>query len=257
MLRIRVIPLLLLKNRGLVKTCKFKEPRYIGDPVNAVRIFNEKEVDELIFLDIEASFEKRDPDYKLIEEIASEAFMPFAYGGGIHSLDQAKRLFALGVEKIVVNTAAFSCPDLISQLAKYAGTQSIIVAIDVKRNFFGEYEVWLKNGIKKTKYKAVEWAKKAEKLGAGEILLNDIDRDGTMQGYDLKLVKEISKELSVPFDIAGGAGQLHDLLDAARMGASAVVAGSFFVFHGKLKAVLINYPSYSQLEVLFEEVGNR
>lgn len=253
MLRTRVIPCLLLKNGGLVKTKKFKNPVYIGDPINAVRIFNEKEVDELVFLDITSTLAKREPDYDLLQDIASEAFMPFAYGGGITRTDQAQRLFKLGVEKVIINSHAAVEPALLSRIADSAGSQSVVASIDVKRNLFGKYTVWTHAGTAGTDNDPVQYAKRMEAAGAGEILLTSIDRDGCMGGYDLALIKAVSEAVSIPVVASGGAAVPNDFLEARNAGASAASAGSMFVFHGKHRAVLITYPPYTQLETLFAE----
>jgi imidazole glycerol-phosphate synthase subunit HisF len=252
MLRARVIPCLLLRNGGLVKTVKFKSPRYIGDPINAVRILNDKEVDELVFLDIGATSGGSGPNFELLADIASEAFMPFGYGGGITSIDQVKRLYALGVEKVIINTAAADTPSLVSEAAALAGCSGVVVSMDVRRDWRGKYSVCIKSGERDLKRDPVSYAKEMERLGAGEILLNAIDRDGTMDGYDLELIRTVSEAVSVPVVASGGAGNLHHFLSAVKEGASAVAAGSMFVFHGKHRAVLITYPEYEELEKLFK-----
>jgi cyclase len=250
MLKNRVIPCLLLKNGGLVKTQKFSKPTYVGDPINAIRIFNEKEVDELLVLDIEASRKKQEPNYNLIEQIASECFMPLAYGGGIHSLKQAKTLFSLGVEKVVLQTAVLHHLSLITELANQFGTQAIMVSIDIKMNWLGRpgrYSAYEGKMISK------EWCgyiRHVVKAGAGEIILNSVDRDGMMQGMELSLIKEASAVVDVPLVAMGGVGSLAHIKDAVEAGASAVAAGAFFVFHGPHRAVLITYPSYGELEEL-------
>jgi cyclase len=249
MLRTRVIPCLLLKGKGLVKTIKFKDPKYVGCPINAVRIFNEKEVDELIFLDILASVEQKEPLFKFIAEVASECFMPICYGGGIRSLGDIERLFHLGVEKVSLNTIAFQNRSLIREAAKLFGSQSIVVSLDVKRTFFGKYEVYTLNGRKNTKQDPVQCAQDMEELGAGEILLNSIDRDGAMQGYDIPMIRRVTEAVNIPVIASGGAGNIHHFSEAVKQGgASAVAAGSMFVFHGKYRAVLITYPEVSELE---------
>lgn len=253
MLRTRVIPTLLLKNSGLVKGCQFKNHRYIGDPINAVKIFNEKEVDELVFLDIEAGIINKEPNYELLKDIASEAFMPFGYGGGISSCKQIENLFTLGVEKVILNTQAFLNPQLITDASNVAGSQSIVVSIDVKKNFFGKYEVVIQSGQKKTKKDPIEYAKEVQEKGAGEIFLCATDKEGTHKGYDYELIKKMTDVLDIPVIASGGAGSLQDFkLAVDNAGASAVSAGSLFVFHGKLKAVLITYPDYHELTELFE-----
>ncbi len=252
MLRTRVIPSLLLKNGGLYKTVNFDKPRYVGDPINAVRIFNEKEVDEIVIMDITASVEKKAPNFNLIKDLASQAFMPLAYGGGITNIEQIEQLFSIGIEKVILNTVLETNSQLITQAAVIAGSSSVVVCIDVKSKMFGGYSVYTTSGKRDIKVNPVEYAKKAEALGAGEIILNSIDRDGTQKGYDLDLVEKVSKAINIPVVALGGAGKLEDFKLAVDRGASAVSAGSFFVFHGKHKAVLITYPEYSSLEQLFE-----
>ena len=252
MLKKRVIPVLLLQNGGLVKGEKFKKHKYVGDPINAVRIFNEKEVDELAFLDISASVHSCEPDYALIEDMASEAFMPIAYGGGVQRVEQVESLFRLGVEKVIINSAFFSNPELIRECSQIAGAQSIIVAMDVKKTLLGRYEVYVHNGAKKTGINPVEYAIKAQQCGAGEILLTSIDREGVGQGLDLDLVKQVTAAVDIPVIAQGGVGHLEHIRQAVKVsGASAVAAGSFFTFHGKHKAVLLTYPAYHELENLF------
>lgn len=247
MLMPRVIPCLLLKDQGLVKTVKFKDPKYIGDPINAVKIFNDKEVDELLFLDIRASVECKSPPLKILEEIASECFMPLAYGGGVRSLDDVRQIFAVGVEKVCINSYAVENPEFIRQAAEMFGSQSIVVSIDVKRNLFGKYEVYTHGGSRHTKIDPVEHARRMEQMGAGELFVNSIDRDGTQQGYDIELIRKISSAVAVPVIASGGAGRLEHFVEAVNSGASAVAAGSMFVFHGKHRAVLISYPEQGEL----------
>jgi imidazole glycerol-phosphate synthase subunit HisF len=248
MLRTRVIPCLLLKGKGLVKTVKFKDPKYVGCPINAVRIFNEKEVDELIFLDITSSVEQKDLLFKYIAEIASECFMPMCYGGGIKSIEDMEKLFNLGVEKVSLNSIIFKNRSLIQEAAKLFGSQSIVVSMDVKKGFFGKYEVYTLSGRKNTKQDPVTLAKEVEDMGAGELLLNSIDRDGTMQGYDIQLLQKVTKAVSIPVIAVGGAGNINHFAEAVGQGgASAVAAGSMFVFHGKHRAVLITYPEIKEL----------
>jgi cyclase len=252
MLKTRVIPCLLLKGQGLVKTVQFKNPKYVGDPINAVRIFNEKEVDELIFLDIQATVDQKGPQVKRILEIASECFMPLCYGGGIRSLAGIQEILGLGVEKVAINTYAVENPNFIRNAADTFGSQSIVVAIDAKKHSSGRYEVFTHGGRIPAKLDVAEHAKKMEEMGCGEILLVSIDRDGTREGYDTELISQVSRSVSVPVIACGGAGKLSDFADAVGMGgASAVAAGSLFVFHGKHRAVLITYPSMEELrEVL-------
>lgn len=250
MLRTRVIPCLLLKGAGLVKTIKFKDPKYVGDPINAVKIFNDKEVDELMLLDISAAEEQRGPNFKVIEEIAEECFMPLAYGGGITCMDDIKHILQLGVEKVVLNSAAIYQPDLIREASRAFGSQAIVVSIDVKKKLFSGYQVVAKRGRKSIGYDPVRFAIAAQELGAGEILLNSVDRDGLMCGMDVSLIQNVSKNLSVPLVAVGGVGSLADIKSAVDAGASAIAAGSFFVFQGPHRAVLISYPEYEELRTV-------
>jgi cyclase len=251
-LRARVIPCLLLRNGGLVKTVKFGTPTYVGDPINAVRIFNEKEVDELAFLDIGATAAGSGPNFDLLADIASEAFMPFAYGGGITTAQQARQLFTLGVEKVVLNSALADNPTLVTDVAQLAGSSSVMVSVDVKRNLFGRYSVCTRSGQRDLRRDPADYAREVERLGAGEILLTAVDRDGTQSGYDLELIRRVTDAVSIPVVAAGGAGCLQHLRDAVDQGASSVAAGSMFVFHGKHRAVLITYPEHQTLVRLFE-----
>jgi cyclase len=243
-----VIPCLLLKGGGLVKTVKFKDPTYLGDPRNVVKIFNEKEVDELILLDINATPDQKPIQFQTLYEIVSEAFMPVAYGGGIRSIEDARRILALGVEKIVLNTYAVENPEFVTQAAASFGSSSVVVSIDVKRNLFGKYEVYVNGGRKNVHLDPVDHAIHMQQKGAGEIVITSIDRDGTMQGYDLNLVQAVSAALHVPVIACGGAGTVEHFAQAMRSGATAVAAGSLFVFQGKHRAVLISYPERSILE---------
>lgn len=252
MLQTRVIPCLLLRNQGLVKTVKFKEPKYVGDPINSVKIFNDKEVDELIFLDITATVENKRPPFKLLSEIASECFMPLAYGGGIRSVEDIRDILGLGVEKVVINSHAVEDPSFIRRAADLFGSQSIVVSLDVKRSLFGRYELYTRGGTKSTGLDPVRFAVQMQDMGAGELFLNSIDRDGTQQGYDIDLVKRVTAVVGVPVIACGGAGRLEDFADAVHKGgASAVSAGSFFVFQGKHRAVLISFPSPEELQRTF------
>lgn len=252
MLRTRVIPCLLLKDQGLVKTVKYKDPKYVGDPINAIKIFNDKEVDELMLLDITATVEGRGPAFEMIGDVASECFMPLAYGGGIRDLENIRRILAMGVEKVVLNAMAISRPQLISEAAREFGSQAIIVSIDVKKTLFGKYEVMSHRATKKAGVDPVAFARKAAELGAGEILISAVDRDGTQQGYDLDLIAQISDVVSVPVVAIGGAGTLDDFAQGVRHGATALAAGSMFVFKGKHKAVLISYPTRAELSRVLE-----
>ena len=254
MLKTRVIPVLLLHKRGLVKTVKFKNPIYIGDPTNAIKIFNEKEVDELVFLDIDASKEGKEPDYQIIEDFASECFMPVCYGGGITNIEQMRKLFALGIEKISLNHAVIKKKKLIQEAVSLFGSQSIVVSVDIKKSLFGKYQVYSHGSKKVIKVPFLDYIKEFETLGVGEILLNSVDLDGTQKGYDINLLKQIVKAVNIPVIACGGAGELSDfkkVKDEANV--SAVAAGSFFVFQGKHNAVLITYPKYEELEKLFGE----
>ncbi len=249
MLLPRVTPCLLFKNGGLIKTVKFKNPVYVGDPINAVKVFNEKEVDELIFIDIAATQEGRSPPFELIEKIASECFMPVCYGGGIRSIIDIKRIFALGVEKVSIGSYAVENPPFIKEAVEVFGSQSIVVCIDVKKNFLGRYEVMTRSATKNSRIDPVTHAKNMEALGAGELLINSIDRDGTMLGYDIALVKMITKNVGIPVVACGGAGGLSDISKVIHEGgASSAAAGSLFVFYGRHRAVLINYPNAEELE---------
>lgn len=251
MFRPRVIPTLLLKDKGLVKTVKFSKPTYIGDPINAVKIFNEMEADELVFLDVSATNENRTPSFDLIKQIGDEAFMPFAVGGGIKNIADIKKIISAGAEKIVINSAAFYNKNLIDEAASVIGSQSIIVSIDVKKNFFGKYEVYVNGGKKNTSISPEKYAEEFAKKGAGEILLNSIDKDGTMSGYDLTLIKSVSSAVDIPVVACGGAGKKEDFTAAINFGASAVAAGSMFVYYGSRKGVLINYPEKEELNKIF------
>ncbi|CAG1001386.1 cyclase [Burkholderiales bacterium] len=249
MLNIRVIPCLLLHGGGLVKTVRFKDPKYVGDPINAIKIFNEKEVDELILLDIGASAEGRGPSFSVIEDIASECFMPVAYGGGIRDIDDMRRILRSGVEKVVVNSAALRDPGLIRSAAKEFGSQAIVVSLDVKRKLFGRYEIHADRATRPTGLEPLDFARQMQDAGAGEIFLTAIDRDGTMSGYDLELLAKVSHAVSIPVVACGGAGSVNDMRAAVRQGgASAVAAGSVFVFHGRHRAVLISYPDAQSLQ---------
>lgn len=246
--RPRLIPSLLLREKGLVKTTQFSNPRYLGDPINAVSIFNGKGVDELCILDIMASSEKRGPDIDYLKDIASEAFMPISYGGGITDLEQIKKIFFIGYEKIIINTAFIQQPQLIREASNFAGSQSIVVSIDVKRDWLGRRFCYSNDGKIKINIDPVALAKKAEEFGAGEILLNSIDRDGMMQGYDIDLVRDVVKAVSIPVIACGGAKDIHDFRKVLQDGgAHAAAAGSLFVYYGAQKAVLITAPEEREL----------
>ena len=245
----RMIPCLLLKGEGLYKTTKFNKPVYLGDPLNIVRIFNDKEVDELCVLDITATRESRGPRFDFLAELSSECFMPLSYGGGITSLDDCKRLFGIGLEKVVLNTVLFTDPGLLEKAAGEFGTQSMVVSIDVKKNFLGSYQVWSHCGTANSKLDPIAVVRMMEQRGAGEILLNSIDRDGTMTGYDKELVSMVAEAVSIPVIACGGAKNLENMVELVRQTpVSAVAAGALFVFYGPLRGVLINPPTYNQFK---------
>lgn len=252
MLRPRVIPCLLVHEGGLVKTVGFKAPKYVGDPINAVKIFNEKEADELVVLDIDATVNGVEPDYRMIANLAAECRMPLCYGGGVRSAAQAKKIIALGVEKIALSAAAIDDPNLITQIADEIGRQSVVVVLDVKKRMLSkEYDVFTHNGKKNTKRSVIEVATQAEALGVGEIIINSIDNDGQMKGYDLVLAKQIRDAVNIPITFLGGAGSLDDIGALIRTcGVVGASAGSLFVFKGVYKAVLINYPNVVQRDEL-------
>lgn len=251
MLRPRIIPSLLIQDNGLVKTVNFKNPKYVGDPINAVRIFNEKEVDELAIFDIDATVKGLEPNYSLIERIANQSRMPLCYGGGVKTVEQAQKIFGLGIEKIALSSAVLQNPQLITQIADRVGSQSVIVVLDVKKKLFGGYEVYTHNGKKATGINPFKFAEDAQKLGAGEIIINSIDQDGVMKGYDLSLIDKVREKISLPLTVLGGAGSLNDIKQVIdKHGIIGVAAGSLFVFKGVYKAVLINYPSFEEKEGL-------
>lgn len=254
MLRPRIIPCLLVKNKGLVKTVKFKDGKYLGDPINAVRIFNEKEADELMVIDIDATHNNNEPDYKMIENLASECRMPLCYGGGIKTLEQAQRIFSLGVEKIAISSAAIQNPSIVSDIASKVGNQSVVVVLDVKKKMFGGYDMYTHNGKKNININPIDFAIKMEKEGAGEIVINSIDNDGVMKGYDLDLIEKIRNSISLPLTVLGGAGDLKDIGGLIqKYGIIGAAAGSLFVFKGKYKAVLINYPNWEEKDRLINQ----
>lgn len=244
----RVIPSLLLKDGGLVKTVKFSKERYVGDPINAVRIFNEKEVDELVLLDIGATIQKKEPDYDSIKEIVSEAFMPIGYGGGIKNLNQIEKLFKIGIEKIIINSAAFKDETLIKQASDIYGSQSVVVSIDVKKDIWKNYRIYTHSGSQKQKLSLSDAIMNLQDLGAGEIIVNSIDKDGTMSGYDFDLIRQASMNIDIPIVALGGASSVEDFANAIQAGASAVSAGSMFIFQGVHRAVLISYIKSKELE---------
>ncbi len=254
MLRPRIIPCLLVRNKGLVKTVQFKSGKYVGDPINAVKIFNEKEVDELIVLDIDATKEGREPDFKMIENLANESRMPLCYGGGVKTAEHAKQIIHLGAEKVALSSAVIENPNLVKVIAEAVGVQSVIVVLDIKRKgFFGKYQVYTHNGTKATGKDPKELAKQFERLGVGEIVINSIDNDGMMKGYDLKLMDLVRESINIPMTILGGAGTLEDIKEVIKKyRIIGVAAGSLFVFKGKYKAVLINYPNSSEKKKLIK-----
>lgn len=251
MLRSRIIPCLLVKNKGLVKTLKFSTPKYVGDPINAAKIFNEKEVDELIVLDIDASAHNNEPDYVMIENLAAECRMPLCYGGGVKTVEQANRIISMGVEKVAISSAAVDDPEIVARTAEVVGSQSVVVVMDVKMTSNGKYEIWTLNGNKRTGISPVEFAQKMQSLGAGEIVINSIDNDGVMKGYDLTLARTIRESITLPITVLGGAGSLKDIGELiSTFGIVGAAAGSLFVFKGIYRAVLINYPSRSEKDAL-------
>jgi cyclase len=251
MLRPRIIPCLLVHNKGLVKTVQFGNPKYVGDPINAVKIFNEKEVDELIVVDIDASARGVEPDYVMIRNLAAECRMPLCYGGGVKTVEQAVRIIKMGVEKVALSSAAVENPALVSEIARFVGSQSVVVVLDVKKDRKGTYEVWTHNGTRNTHQDPVAIAQRLEKLGAGEVTLNSIEQDGVMKGYDLAITRRVRDAVSVPMTVLGGAGSLRDIESLIReFGIIGAAAGSLFVFKGVYKAVLINYPSRADKDAL-------
>lgn len=255
MLRPRIIPSLLLHENGLVKTVNFKAPKYVGDPINAVKIFNEKQVDELVFFDIDATVLNREPDYSLIEKLANQSRMPLCYGGGVKTVKQAQKIFSLGIEKIALSSAVIQNPNIVTQIAERVGSQSVIVVLDVKKKLFGGYEVYTHNGKKATGINPIKFAQELESLGAGELVINSIDQDGIMKGYDLNLIEKVVENITIPVTVLGGAGSLKDIETVIeKNGVIGVAAGSLFVFRGPYKAVLINYPNQKEKNNLFKSL---
>ena len=253
MLQTRIIPTLLLKNRGFYKGIKFKNHQYVGDPINTIKIFNEKEVDELVIFDIIASKENKSIDFDYIKEIVSEAFMPVGYGGGIKSVEDAKKLFSIGIEKVILNTNVILKPNLIKELVDVFGSQSIVFSLDIKKTLFGGKKVFIKSGTKNTKLNPLDVALKMQDLGVGEIILNDIDRDGTFMGYDLEFIQNISSKLNIPLVASGGARDLNDFKLAKEAGAHGCAAGAMFVYHMPHRAVVISYPKYEEIKKILGE----
>lgn len=257
MLRPRIIPSLLYHDKGLVKTVNFKSPKYVGDPINAVRIFNEKQVDELAFFDIDATVLGKEPDYVLIEKLANQSRMPLCYGGGVKTKEQAQRIFSLGIEKIALSSAITQNPKLVTEIAERVGSQSVIVVLDVKKKVFGGYELYTHNGKKATGINPLKLAAEMQQLGAGEIIINSIDQDGSMKGYDMPLIEKVAGATSLPLTVLGGAGSLQDIGKVIeKHGVIGVAAGSLFVFKGPYKAVLINYPSQTEKNKIFKVDNN-
>jgi cyclase len=253
MLRPRIIPSLLVQDNGLVKTVNFRNPKYVGDPINAVRIFNDKGVDELVIFDIDATVLRKEPNYSLIERLASQSMMPLCYGGGVKTVEQAQRIFSLGIEKIALSSAVLDNPLLIKEISERVGSQSVIVVLDVTKKLLGGYEIFTHNGKKATGINPIIFAEKAQRLGAGEIVINSIDKDGLMKGYDLDLIDKVRDKITVPMTVLGGAGSLEDIEKVIdKHGVIGVAAGSLFVFKGPYKAVLINYPTQLQKNKIFK-----
>lgn len=244
---LRLIPVLLLSGEGLVKTERFKNPKYVGDPRNAIRIFNEKEVDELIILDIDATKKSKPPNYKLISEITSECFMPLGYGGGINSIEMMAKLYELGIEKLIINNATLNNPKLISEAVKLFGSQSIVASIDIKYSIFKKPIVYTLSGTKIISKNLTKWIDNLTNLGVGELIIYSIDRDGCRNGLDLKLINELKFKTQLPIVYCGGVGEFNDIIQGYKYGATAIGAGSYFVFHGRHKAVLINYPKKEEI----------
>jgi cyclase len=256
MLRSRIIPSLLVHKKGLVKTINFKDPKYVGDPINAVKIFNEKEVDELIVIDIDATIEGRGPDFQMIGNLAAECRMPFCYGGGIKTVEQAKEIIRLGAEKVALSSAAIYNPEILIEIGNAIGLQSVVVVIDIRKKSFlvgGGYEIVTHNAQKIAKVKLTELINNLNNAGVGEILVNSVDNDGRMEGYDFKLIDIVRENSDVPITILGGAGKIDDLEVAIRRYKTVgVSAGSLFVFKGKYRAVLINYPSFEERKKIYQ-----
>jgi cyclase len=252
MFRPRIIPVLLLRNLGLVKSVRFKDFRYIGDPINAVRIFNDLHADELVFLDITASKEKRKISLDFVRKVGDECNMPFAVGGGIRTIEDIREILNSGAEKVVINTVAAEKPDFIRQASEEFGSSTIVISMDVKKKFLGDNTVWTYSGSKATNYDPVTYAKLVAEKGTGEIIIQSIDHDGMMEGYDIDLISEISNSVTIPVIACSGAGSYQHLRQAVKeANASAVAAGSLFVYHGARRAVLVNYPSPEELSKMF------
>jgi imidazole glycerol-phosphate synthase subunit HisF len=253
MLRSRITPCLLVHKKGLVKTVQFKDPKYVGDPINAVKIFNEKEVDELIVLDIDATVEGRGPDFDLIKNLAIECRMPFCYGGGVTTVEEAKKIVKLGAEKVAISSAAVNDFDILEKIGKAVGIQSVVVVLDIKKKLLGGYEIFINNGKKATGIKVKDFIQKLNQVGVGEIVINSIEHDGKMNGYDIQLIDLARQATDIPLTVLGGAGSYEDIKSIiSRYKPIGVSAGSLFVFKGKYKAVLISYPNKQQKQELYQ-----
>jgi imidazole glycerol-phosphate synthase subunit HisF len=248
MLKASVIPTLLIQNKGLVKTCNFKNPVYLGDPINAIKIFNEKEVDELVIFDIEASKNGKGIDWNMLQRINREAFMPLGYGGGIKSLDDIRKIINLGYEKVIINSSALNNPHFIQETSEIIGSQSLVVCVDIRKTVNGTYRVYNHVNKRNTETGPLEYIRTMESLGAGEIIIHSVDREGTYLGYDIDILREISSQVKIPVIALGGASSVADVKQILTTEISAAAAGSIFVFFGRLKAVLINYPSREEIE---------
>jgi imidazole glycerol-phosphate synthase subunit HisF len=252
--RPRIIPVLLLQNKGLVKTVRFKNPRYIGDPINAVRILNDLKADELLFLDILATKENRTISVGFVKDVGEEANMPFSVGGGIRTLEDIRKIIEAGAEKVILNTIAGENPDFVTEASDSFGSSTITVCIDVKKDFWGHEKVWINAGIKSINPDPVTYAKQMEDNGAGEIIIQSIDRDGTMTGYDISIIKKIADAVSIPVVSLGGAGKWEDLIKLnSFVSLNGLAAGSLFVYHGDRHAILVNYPKRQEIQQLFKQ----
>lgn len=257
MRRVRVIPVLQILNRKLVKTTCFRSPAYIGDPLNAIRIFNQKNVDEIAVLDISATREKKIPDLDFISKLASECFIPMSYGGGISHEEQAFDILRAGVEKVIIGSAFMQKPELVNRISNATGAQSVVVSVDVKKNWFRKERVFINSGSINTGYDPLAYVNLAQKMGAGEILLHDINREGTGKGYNIALIENVVQSITIPVVPIGGCNTIGDFAKAINVGASAVAAGNFFIYHGPHKAVLISYPDQHSLEnELYKKILN-
>lgn len=248
MLKARIIPTLLIQNKGLVKTCQFKKPVYLGDPINAIKIFNEKEVDELVILDIEASKNGQGIDWGMLNRINREAFMPLGYGGGIRRIEDIRRIINLGYEKVILNSAVLANPQLIKDASEFIGSQSLVVCVDIRKILNGSFKVYSHVNRQNTNLDPLDYIKTLESMGAGEIIVHSVDKEGTYLGYEMNILKEISSQVRIPIIALGGASSLADIKSVLKTEISAAAAGSIFVFYGKLRAVLINYPSQEEIE---------